>query len=177
MFTEPTVGWWILALLVAYRLLELGYARRNTRALVARGARIAPGDLTGLLVGLHLLVYGGTVAERVACDARLGAASSWIGGGLLIVASIGRAWTIATLGRRWTIRILTVSGEEAVRAGPYRLLRHPNYVAVMAEVLAVPLLFHAWWTLAIVTIPYAAALWARIRREEAAWRAVGAPLP
>lgn len=176
---EPVLGWVLLGAVVAWRLVELGLARRNTVALLAHGGRLAPRDATGLLVAAHVASLAGVVLERW-LGARMGGTASVAAGALLVLATLGRAWVLSTLGRRWTIRVVTVPGETPVVTGPYRFVRHPNYVVVLAEVLAIPALFHAWWTLVIGTPLHLAALLLRVRSEDAAWRDVllqSAPRP
>jgi len=58
-------------------------------------------------------------------------------------------WVIITLGPYWTTRVITLPGAPLVRKGPYRLMRHPNYAIVVAEIAVLPLTFGAW-TIAIV---------------------------
>jgi methyltransferase len=79
-----------------------------------------------------------------------------------------RYWAISTLGDRWTTRIFVVPGEPPVVGGPYRYLRHPNYLAVIAEVAALPLVHTAWLTAGLGSLANALVLRARIRAEEAA---------
>jgi methyltransferase len=165
---EPTLGCVLWGLVVAYRLGEVAWARSNTRALVADGG-VLHRDGTWLLVALHVATFAGIAIERLH-GARLGGAVSWIAGAAFVLASFGRFWVLRSLGRRWTIRVVTVPGESRVLRGPYRFVRHPNYVVVMLEMIALPALFHAWWTLAIGTVPHALALVLRIRWEDAAWR-------
>lgn len=166
---EPHLGWGVLGALVLWRVVELFVARINTARLLAREGRRAPDDVTWLLVLLHVASLTGIVIERVA-GARVGGPVSWVAGALLVLALAARIWTLTSLGRRWTIQIVTVPGETPVRRGPYRWLRHPNYVVVMVEVVVIPAFFQAWWTLLLGTLPHAAALRERIRREERAWR-------
>jgi methyltransferase len=166
---EPVLGWVVLGALVLWRIVELGIASRNARDLLARGGVLHERDVTGLLVLLHVLTLTGIGVERL-LGARIGGLPSIAAAALLLLATAGRLWVLGTLGRRWTIRVITVPGETAVRRGPYRFVRHPNYVVVLAEILAIPALFHAWWTLAIGTIPHAVGLLLRIRCEDAAWR-------
>lgn len=86
-----------------------------------------------------------------------------------VLASQGlRWWCVATLGRSWNTRIIVVPGRSLVRRGPYRWLRHPNYVAVVAEGVALPLVRSSWVTAAAFTGLNAAMLAVRIRRENAA---------
>jgi len=63
-----------------------------------------------------------------------------------------RYWAITSLGKRWNTRILVLPGQPLVKTGPYRFIGHPNYVAVILELAAVPLVFGAWWTAAIVSL-------------------------
>ena len=87
----------------------------------------------------------------------------------LVVASQAlRWWCIATLGRRWNTRVIVVPGLPPVRSGPYRLFRHPNYVAVVVEGVALPLVHAAWITALVFTVLNAALLTVRIRAEDAA---------
>jgi methyltransferase len=168
--SEPYLGWILLGAIGARYLWEIVVARRNARALIAAGARQWPGDFSWLLIVLHAGSFAGIVAERLA-GARIGGWASIVAGAVLVLATMGRVWVLRTLGKRWTIRVVTVPGERAVVTGPYRFVRHPNYVVVMAEMLSIPALFHAWWTLALGTIPHAVGLLLRIRKESEAWRA------
>jgi methyltransferase len=86
-----------------------------------------------------------------------------------------RWWCVATLGPRWNTRVIVVPGLPLVARGPYRWLRHPNYWAVTAEGLALPLVHGAWITAVVFTLLDAALLTVRIRCEEAALRSAAAP--
>jgi methyltransferase len=79
-----------------------------------------------------------------------------------------RWWCIATLGRRWNTRVIVVPGLAPVSGGPYRWLRHPNYVAVVVEGAALPLVHAAWVTAVVFTVLNAFLLRVRIRVEDAA---------
>jgi methyltransferase len=90
---------------------------------------------------------------------------------VVLAATMGlRYWAIASLGDRWTTQVFVVPGEAPVRRGPYRWLRHPNYLAVVFEVAALPLVHTAWCTALLVSIGNAWVLRVRIREEEAALR-------
>jgi methyltransferase len=77
-----------------------------------------------------------------------------------------RYWVIGTLGHRWTTRVICLPGEPLITTGPYRALRHPNYVAVAAEIVALPLVHSAWLTASLFSFANAWVLRARIRVEE-----------
>ena len=87
---------------------------------------------------------------------------------MVLAAQALRYWAIATLGWRWNTRIVVVPGAAPVTAGPYRWVRHPNYVAVIAEMLALPLVHGAWLTAAVFSLGNALLLRVRIRAEEQA---------
>ncbi|HTV17919.1 MAG TPA: isoprenylcysteine carboxylmethyltransferase family protein, partial [Polyangiaceae bacterium] len=79
-----------------------------------------------------------------------------------------RYWTIASLGRRWNVAVLVLPGVPAVTGGPFRFLRHPNYLAVVAEGLAVPLMHSAFITASVFSVLNAILLAVRIDCEERA---------
>jgi methyltransferase len=90
---------------------------------------------------------------------------------VLVVASQAlRWWCIATLGRRWNTRVIVVPGLAPVTGGPYRFLPHPNYVAVVVEGVALPMVHAAWITAVGFTVLNAVLLTVRIRAENAALR-------
>ncbi len=95
---------------------------------------------------------------------------NWTALALFVLAQPLRYWVIRTLGRYWNTRILIVPGGERVTGGPFRFLRHPNYVVVVVEILTFPLIFGAWWTALTFTALNAAVLCVRIREENRALR-------
>jgi methyltransferase len=89
-----------------------------------------------------------------------------------------RAWVMTSLGPYWTTRIVTVPSAPLVRRGPYRLLRHPNYMVVVGEIAVVPLIFDAWTIAVVASLVNAVLLRRRIALEEGtleARRTLGAP--
>ncbi len=154
----------IVALLVAaQRLGELAYARRNTKRLVAAGGVEHGAGHYPLIVALH----GGWLAALFALVPP-DAPPSWelLGGyGLL---QLGRLWIIVSLGARWTTRVIALPGAPRVRRGPYRFLRHPNYLVVAVEIPLLPLAFGAWQMALGFGLANLALLAHRIRVEERA---------
>ena len=134
----------VVGFLVVQRLAELVLARRNHRALLARGA-IEVGDRHySAFVALHagwLLVLLVTIDPQTSVSIPL-----LVVFGLL---QCGRLWVIVTLGARWTTRVMVLPGATRIRSGPYRFVDHPNYLIVCGEIAVVPLIFGAW-TLAVV---------------------------
>jgi methyltransferase len=95
---------------------------------------------------------------------------AWTMLGLVVASQVLRWWCIATLGRRWNTRVIIVPGLAPVTSGPYRFMSHPNYVAVVVEGIALPLVHEAWITALVFTVANAALLTVRIRVENAALR-------
>lgn len=91
-----------------------------------------------------------------------------LGAYLLVVAF--RFWAVATLGRRWTSRIVVIPGEKLVAGGPYRIMPHPIYIALMLEFLLLPAAFGLWWVMAVFSVLNAGILFVRIRAEQEALR-------
>lgn len=152
----------ILALVTFQRLGELVIATRNTRALLARGAHeVSPGHYP-LIVAVH--------ATWLATLWWLAPGKPVFGPliGLFVLLQLGRIWVLATLGRRWTTRIIVLPGEQLVARGPFRLVRHPNYLVVIGEIAVLPLAFGLWQVALLFSLLNAAVLFIRIRAEEKA---------
>ncbi len=152
----------LLALVTAQRLGELVLAQRNTRRLLAQGAVEASPGHYPLIVGLHAAWLAGL--WLLAWDRPINLA--WLA--VFAVLQLLRVWVIATLGGRWTTRILVLPGEPLVRRGPYRLLSHPNYVVVVAEIAVLPLAFGLGLYALVFSLLNAAVLTIRIRAESRA---------
>ena len=154
----------ILALVTLQRLGELWLSNRNTRRLLARGAReVAPGHYP-LIVMVHVLWLAALwwLARSRPVDA------FWLA--LFVLLQLGRIWVIATLGERWTTRIIVLPGAPLVRRGPYRWVEHPNYMIVIGEIAALPLVFGLWQVAVAFSLFNAAILAIRIREENRAIR-------
>lgn len=153
----------ILALVALQRLIEVAYAERNTRALRARGAVEIGRAHYPLIVLLH-------AAWLVAIVWRLPAAATihYLPLAAFVVLQLARVWVIATLGPYWTTRIITLPGAPLVRKGPYRFVRHPNYLVVAGEIAVLPLAFGEIDVAVVFTLLNAAMLAWRIRQEDAA---------
>lgn len=134
-----------LVLVVGQRLAELRLARHNERWARARGAREHGARHYPLFFVVHVGWLLAWPLEAVSKGA--GLVWFWPGCALaFVLAQALRYWAIATLGRSWNTRVLVIPGAGLVTGGPYRLMRHPNYMAVVIELAAVPLAFGAWWT-------------------------------
>ena len=152
----------ILAFVTLQRGSELLLARRNTRVLLAAGAHEVGASHYPLIVILHvawlatlwLLAPGRPIV--------------WPLIGLFALLQCARLWVLATLGARWTTRIIVLPGAPLVAGGPFRLLRHPNYAVVVAEIAVLPLAFGLWWIALVFSLLNALVLAVRIRAESEA---------
>lgn len=152
----------ILALVTLQRLAELVVARRNSRALIAEGAHEVGAGHYPLIVAVHALWLAALwwlAPGRVVI---------WPLIGLFLLLQGGRLWVLATLGRRWTTRIIVLPGAPLVAGGPFRFVRHPNYLVVIAEIAVLPLAFGLWQVALLFSALNAAVLTVRIRAEERA---------
>jgi methyltransferase len=170
----------LLSLFALERGAELALSTRNARRALARGAVEAGRGHYPAMVILHALFLVACAAEALAFPAPP-PAWAWLAAALALGAQALRWWSVAALGERWNTRILVLPASAPVRRGPYRWLRHPNYVAVAVELAALPLAFGSWRTALAFSLGNAALLAVRIPAEEralgAAWEAAFAGTP
>jgi len=157
-----------LSLLALERLVELAISRRNAAWALGRGG-VELGQRHFLWMKLlHGAFFAACALEVLLASRRFYAP---VGYPMLLFAVLAqglRYWAIAALGRRWNVRGIAIPGAPAVTRGPYRYLRHPNYLAVIVEGIAVPMVHGAWLTAAGFTLLNAWLLLVRIRCEERA---------
>lgn len=152
-------GAWLVAFLVAQRLLELGFAHFNTVRLRARGGVEFGAAHYPVIIVLHaswilgLWVFG---RDRPII-------AFWLA--VFVILQACRLWVIGSLGRRWTTRVIVLPGADGVKRGPYRWLKHPNYLVVALEIAVVPLALGLPIFALIYSIANAALLAYRIRIE------------
>jgi methyltransferase len=162
------VGAWLLPAVAVERVAELAVSRRSARRLRARGAVEAGRGHYPAMVAFHAALLLACAAEPALLPGRWPAAAAWGAAAGVLAAQALRWWAVAALGGRWTTRVMVLPGVPAVRSGPYRWLRHPNYLAVALEVLCLPLACGAWRTALLATALDAWLLRVRIRAEERA---------
>lgn len=165
-----STGWYVLLVLLVgvERLAELAVSKRNAAWSFARGGVETGRGHFPAMVALHTGLLAGCIAEVVLADRPF---IPWLGWPMLVLALGSQAlrwWCIATLGPRWNTRVIVVPGLAPVRRGPYRLFRHPNYVAVVVEGFALPLVHTAWVTALVFTALNVPLLRVRLRVENAA---------
>ena len=151
----------IVGLVALQRLAEAAWAAGNTKALLQRG---------GFEVGrshypLFVLLHGSWLAA-ILIAAPADAPLDWLALGTFAAMQMLRLWVLATLGGRWTTRIIVLPNAPLVRQGPYRYLRHPNYLIVTVEIAALPIAFGVWGVALAFTLLNAMLLAWRIKVEE-----------
>lgn len=156
-------AWIILTLITLQRLAELFLAKRNTARLMARGGTEVGATHYPLIMVLHA-AWLAALWLVVPGDAALSAP--------FLIAAItlqgARYWVISTLGPYWTTRIITVPEAPLIDKGPYRFVKHPNYIVVVMEIALIPLIFGAWKVAIIFSVLNAIMLAIRIRAENEA---------
>ena len=160
-----TSGLLLLTFLTLQRLSELVISSRNTKALLLHGAYERGGGHYPVMVALHatwlatLWCFGWNQAAAVPFVV------------VFLILQAVRLWVMLTLGRRWTTRIIVVPGLPPVTSGPFRFVRHPNYLVVALEIPCVSLALGLVWHAALFAALNVAMLWWRIRAEDRAFAA------
>jgi methyltransferase len=159
----------VLILLVGLeRLAELVTARRHAAWSHQHGATEYGRGHYPVMVALHTGLLAGCIAEVAAADRPFVPALGWPMLALALAAQALRWWCIRTLGPRWNTRVIVVPGLPLVTGGPYRLMNHPNYLAVVVEGVALPLVHGAWITATLFTLANLPLLAVRLRCENLA---------
>jgi methyltransferase len=160
----------LVALVALERLAELVVSTRNAAWSFERGGRETGRGHYPVMVALHTGFLVAMLVEAWVRRPDVPPALAWTMLALVVASQALRWWCIATLGRRWNTRVIIVPGLPPVTSGPYRFFSHPNYVAVVVEGIALPLVHAAWTTALLFTVANAALLVVRIRVENAALR-------
>ena len=153
---------------VAVRFVELGVAKRNRAWAMERGGVESGAEHYPVMVALHTALFAGCLLEVPLADRPFLPWLGWPMLALLAGAHALRWWCIRTLGPQWNTRVIRVPDAPLVSGGPYRWLRHPNYVAVVVEGFALPLVHTAWITALAFTVLNALLLRVRLRVENQA---------
>jgi methyltransferase len=156
----------LLVLVTALRFVELGISRRHQQQLISRGAAKVADPRFRWMVALHTFVLLGAAAEVVFLRRPfipVLAASMFA---IFLVANVVRWWVIRTLGNHWNAQVMDSTRLGVITSGPFRFVRHPNYAAVFAEMLALPLIHTAWITALAGSLAHVAVLAQRLATEE-----------
>jgi methyltransferase len=148
-------------------LAEAWRSATNERRLRRAGAVEPAGDVFAAMQAIYPICFAAMIAEAWSFGRGFGATANW---GLVVFcgAKALKYWAVASLGVRWTFRVLVPPGSERTLTGPYRYLRHPNYVAVVGELAGFALFAQAFWTGVASLVVFGLLLIARIRVEERA---------
>lgn len=155
-----------ITFIVLQRLSELIIARRNEKWLLSQGAIQYGREHYPFMIALHTLFIGAIIAEYV-----------WRGGppidGLFLIIYLlvlsFKFWALGSLGKYWNTKIYRIPGVYPVKKGPYKFLKHPNYMEVVCEVAIIPLVFHLYYTTIVFSLLNAIMLWVRINVENKVW--------
>lgn len=150
-----------IAFLLVQRLAELALARRNTARLLAQGAVEHGAAHYPLIVALH----AGWLLAIAALGWNQPLHPGWLA--LFVLLQAARLWVLASLGPRWTTRIIVLD-RTLVARGPYRLIPHPNYAVVVAEIFVAPMVLGLWRVALVASVLNALVLAIRIRAENRA---------
>lgn len=158
----------LVAAVAAMRLGELRIARRNTRRALAAGAIEVGAGHYRVMVAMHVAFLVSAPVEVYVLERAVLPTLAAVSLVLIACAATVRVWVIRTLGSRWTTRIVCLPGNPVTRSGPYRYVRHPNYLAVAVEIVALPMVHTAFVTATVFSVLNALVLRHRIRMEEEA---------
>jgi methyltransferase len=165
--TPTAVAALSLAVVALSMLGELLVSRRNEQRLLAQGA-IEPADpVYATMRWAYPAVFIAMTLEAVLAARQPGVAAL-AGAALFLAAKALKFWAIAALGARWTYRVLVIPGAPLIRTGPYRFIRHPNYVAVVGELVGMALLTSARFSGPLCMAFFTSLLYRRIVSEERA---------
>jgi methyltransferase len=156
-----------ILLLITQRLAELIIARRNEQWMKQRGAREFGQTHYRLIVLLHSLFFVSYWIEVTIGERMLSPAWPFLLT-LFLLTQLVRVWALASLGKYWNTKIIVLPGASVVKKGPYRFMKHPNYLVVTMEFLIIPLLFQAYYTAILFTLLNLVILSIRIPAEEKA---------
>ena len=155
-----------ISFFIAQRILELLVARKNERWLLGSGAVEYGRGHYPIIVMLHVFFIISLIAEyTVKTDARLDIFFLI----LFFVLLSAKIWVIVSLGKFWNTKIFRIPDAPSVRKGPYKYLKHPNYIIVICEFIVVPLVFHLYYTSIIFSLLNFIVLRIRIREENIVW--------
>lgn len=181
MVTSQTLYYGLIGLVGIERLGELWLSKRNARLALAQGAIEVGQRHFRFMATMHTLFLFACVAEVHYLSPPFPPLWGYVALAVALLAQGLRYWAIYTLGPRWNVRIIVLPTAPPVVGGPYRYLRHPNYTAVVAELIALPLIHGAWLTAICFSVANALVLFVRIRAEEEAlgadWQKHFAKLP
>jgi len=158
-----------LGLLVAVallRIVELQISRRHQQEMITRGAAKVDEPRFRWMVALHTAVLLAAALEVVLLRRPFIPILAAVMFAIFLAEHVVRGWVIRTLGNNWNVQVMDSTGLGVISSGPFRYVRHPNYAAVFAEMLALPLIHTAWITAIVGSLAHVAVLSQRLSTEE-----------
>ncbi len=154
-------------ILVTQRMVELIIANRNEKWMKEKGATEYGTSHYRLMVGIHSAFFLTLLLEAGLFGERLNEYWPWLIAAFVLT-QMGRVWVITSLGRFWNTKIIVLRDANVIAKGPYKYIKHPNYLIVTSELIIIPLIFNAYWTLFLFAILNQFILAIRIPLEEKA---------
>lgn len=151
--------------LIGLRMGELLLARRNEKWLLQQGAVEYGQKHYPLIVMLHVFFFVSLIAEYLIVEPSSYSLPLFL---LFFILLAFKVWTILALGKFWNTKIYRVTAFPLIKKGPYRYLKHPNYIQVIAEIAIIPLIFHLYYTAVIFSVLNLIVLTVRVREENRA---------
>lgn len=155
-----------ITFLILQRLSELYISRRNEKWLLKNGAIQYGQEHYPYMVSMHTLFLLSLIVEYNLAD---GPAISWIALTCFLIVLAFKFWALSSLGKYWNTKIYRIPGVYPIKKGPYKFLKHPNYIEVICEIAIIPLTFHLYYTAIIFSLLNAMMLTVRIRVENKVW--------
>ncbi|WP_432364074.1 isoprenylcysteine carboxyl methyltransferase family protein [Sporosarcina sp. UB5] len=159
----------VLTIIILQRIVELIIAKRNEKWMKSEGAFEAGASHYPYMVAMHVCFFIALITEVLFFNRQLSAVwTIWLA--IFLAAQIMRIWCLTSLGKYWNTKIIVLPNAKVVRKGPYKWLRHPNYMIVATELLVLPLLFNAFITAVVFSLLNVWMMSVRIPAEEEALR-------
>ncbi|MFS0690946.1 isoprenylcysteine carboxylmethyltransferase family protein [Sporosarcina sp. 179-K 8C2 HS] len=159
----------VLSIIILQRIIELFIAKRNEKWMKSQGAFEAGSSHYPYMVAMHIFFFIALITEVLFFQRQLSAIwPIWLA--IFLAAQLLRIWCLTSLGKFWNTKIIVLPNAHVVRKGPYKWLRHPNYMIVATELLVLPLLFNAFITAVVFSLLNIWMMSVRIPTEEQALR-------
>lgn len=159
-----------VGVIIVERVVELFIAHRNEKWILQQGGKEVGAGLSKIIVVFHMLWFAAFLTEGFARSAEL-LAPQWLAITVLVLLQAGRYWCIRALGKFWNTKVLVLPDARLARRGPYKWIRHPNYLIVILEIFCYPALFGCFWTAILGSAVNGVLLRKRIAQEVAALNA------
>ncbi|MCD5322936.1 MULTISPECIES: isoprenylcysteine carboxyl methyltransferase family protein [Pontibacillus] len=162
-------GWFVVlfVFIIAQRLIEVAVAKRNEKWMLRNGAVEVASDHYKWIVAVHVLFFVSVGLEAYGKDLVLSDWKGFLLGAFFVTQGL-RIWCLTSLGRFWNTKIIILPGSQLVARGPYKWMKHPNYVVVGLEFIIIPLLFNAYMSAVLFPLLHLGLMKIRIPHEERA---------